>query len=449
MRLTWVQPDDLLRHELVQSATEGKDVRPIAAAWQAAGGSVTPPLGGVSPARASSELVDLANRLLEDIARVPAPPSGEPDRLDEIRTCWTEVPALGPIPAAAELFDRLHGAWLGRAAGCLLGKPVEKIPREGIREILRAQGRWPLDGYFTGVGLPTAVAERYPWNRASRPTSLVEVIDGMPEDDDLNFTMLALALLERHGRDLTTDDVAAMWLAELPGSRVFTAERVAYRNLLEGLEAPATAIHRNPYREWIGAQIRADLYGWVSPGDPRAAAELAWRDARLSHTRNGIYGAMFAASMAAAAVVSDDVDTVLAAGLSVIPPGSRLANAVRLAIDIAGHEPTFEEALDQLHAALRDLHWVHVINNAALVALALKIGRDDLSRGICMVVMGGWDTDSNGATVGGVLGAMTGAARLPDRWIDPLRNRIATSLRGFDGIGFDELARRTLALVAS
>jgi ADP-ribosylglycohydrolase len=158
---------------------------------------------------------------------------------------------------------------------------------------------------------------------------------------------------------------------------------------------------------------------------------------------------MFAASMAAAAVVSDDVDTVLAAGLSVIPPGSRLANAVRLAIDIAGHEPTFEEALDQLHAALRDLHWVHVINNAALVALALKIGRDELSRGICMVVMGGWDTDSNGATVGGVLGAMTGAARLPDRWIDPLRNRIATSLRGFDGIGFDELARRTLALVAS
>ena len=57
--------------------------------------------------------------------------------------------------------------------------------------------------------------------------------------------------------------------------------------------------------------------------------------------------------------------------------------------------------------------------------------------------MGGWDTDSNGATVGSVVGALTGAAALPAAWSTPLRNRLATSLPGFDGIGFDELAART------
>ncbi len=31
---------------------------------------------------------------------------------------------------------------------------------------------------------------------------------------------------------------------------------------------PETALIRNPYREWIGAQIRADLWGWVSPAQP-------------------------------------------------------------------------------------------------------------------------------------------------------------------------------------
>lgn len=31
----------------------------------------------------------------------------------------------------------------------------------------------------------------------------------------------------------------------------------------------------NPYNDWIGAQIRADLYGWVCPGRPALAAKLA------------------------------------------------------------------------------------------------------------------------------------------------------------------------------
>ena len=175
---------------------------------------------------------------------------------------------------------------------------MEKIPREGIEEILRATGRWPLTGWFTAVGLPADVAARWPWNRRSAPTSLEENIDGMPEDDDLNYPMLALLLLEERGRDFTTEDVAQLWLDNLPAGRVFTAERAAYRNLLDARPVPETATHWNPFREWIGALIRTDVFGWVSPGDVRAAARLAWTDARLSHTRNGVYGAMWAAALA-------------------------------------------------------------------------------------------------------------------------------------------------------
>jgi hypothetical protein len=45
-----------------------------------------------------------------------------------------------------------------------------------------------------------------------------------------------------------------------------------------------------------------------------------------------------------------------------------------------------------------------------------------------------------------VTGALTGASGLPERWVGPLRGRLASSIAGFDGIGFDELATRTLAL---
>ncbi|MGH3392251.1 MAG: ADP-ribosylglycohydrolase family protein, partial [Actinomadura sp.] len=140
-----------------------------------------------------------------------------------------------------------------------------------------------------------------------------------------------------------------------------------------------------------------------------------------------------------------DVHTVLDAGESVLPPGSRLATAVREARSLAGLD--LDAALDELHAAHRDLHWVHVINNAALVAFALAHGQGDFGRSICAAVTGGWDTDSDGATVGAVVGALTGAGGLPARWIDPLRNRLATSIASFDGIGFDELADRTVALL--
>ncbi len=447
MRVTWIQPEDLLRHELIQSAAEGKDVGAIAARWREAGGELGTPERGASLPPATAEQRRLARILLDELDAMAAPANtDEPSELEDIRASWSSPPPL-PRVSRERLADRLRGAWIGRAVGCLLGKPVEGMGRAGIRAVLEATGRWPLADWFTAVGLPADVAARHPWNRASRTTSLAENIDGMPEDDDLNYTMLALRLLEERGRSFTTDDVARAWLSELPALRVFTAERAVYRDLLDGVDPCAAATTRNPYREWIGAQIRADLYGSICPGEPHRAAALAWRDARLSHVRNGVYGALFVAAMAAAASVADDVTSVLDAGLSVVPPRSRLARAVGLARDLARRGMPHEAAVDELCAAHDGLHWVHVLPNASAVALALAETRGDFSRSICAAVSMGWDTDLNGATAGAVVGALCGASAIPRRWTDPLHGRIASSLRGFDEASFDDLAARTLALV--
>ena len=85
---------------------------------------------------------------------------------------------------------------------------------------------------------------------------------------------------------------------------------------------PHSATHRNPYREWIGAQIRGDFFGYAMPGRPGRAAELAWRDACISHVRNGIYGEMWVAAMVAAAAVTDDPRAVVAEGLAQVPAGT-------------------------------------------------------------------------------------------------------------------------------
>jgi ADP-ribosylglycohydrolase len=444
LRLSWTQPEDLVPHGIQAARLDGIDVADLAREWAAAGGPLTAPVSGATPNQAPAALRSLGREILTRLDERAAPEDlrrAEPDDLAEILVLARPVPVRA---AAGDLLDRVHGAWLGRAAGCLLGKPVEKIPRDGIRAIAQTTGNWPISRYFTEIGLPGELASRYPWNRRSRLTSLAEHIDGMPEDDDLNFPLIALDLLERHGDGFTTDDVARSWLANLPGGRVFTAERIAYRNLLDGYEPDVAGSVHNPFRDWIGAQIRTDVYGWTHPGDPVTAASLAWTDARLTHGRNGVYGAMFAAAACSAAVVATDVATVLDAGLSVVPPQSRFAAAIALGASL-GHLST-EDALDVIYERYSHLHWVHVLNNAAVLAYALVRGDGDYATTITTAVTGGWDTDSVGATAGSLAGALTGAAALPATWIDPLRNRLASSVPGFDGIGFDTLAARTVAL---
>ena len=378
--LTWVQPEDLLLHEFVQSRAEGRDVEAIERQWLAAvGGSLVPPVGGASEHPAAPGHRELADRLLDELDRLPsAEDAGHPDRLADVEAGWRPEPTIGP---ADDRSARLRGAWTGRAAGCLLGKPVEKIPRAGVRAIAEDTGNWPVAGYFTAAGLRPETAASYPWNRRSAATSLVENIDGMPEDDDLNYPLLNLALLERVGDTFDTDDVALAWLDNLPAGRVFTAERVVYRNLLLALPPERTARRRNPFREWIGAVIRGDVFGWVRPGDPQGAARLAWRDARLSHTRNGVYGELWAAALAAASLTAADVGEVLTSAAQVVPAASDLADAIGFGTELGRRTADLDLALDALHQRYGHLHWVHVLNNAATIAWALSRSGGDFGRG--------------------------------------------------------------------
>jgi ADP-ribosylglycohydrolase len=442
-----------MAYALLAAEEDGKDVSAVRSRWVDAGGSTEAPVDGATLVAPPQELRDLARVLLDEIDEIGLPVSlrrSEPDDLDAALELAPDAPALrAPRNPANDhtLSDRMRGAWLGRAAGCLLGKPVEKLPREAIRAIAKSTSNWPITGYFTNVGLAPDVAAAYPWNRRSKPTSLAENIDGMPEDDDMNFPLIALGLLEESGRGFDIDDVAKSWLSNLPGGRVFTAERIVYRNLLDGYEPVEAASVRNPFSDWIGAQIRTDVYGWANPGDPRGAAKLAWVDGWLTHRRSGLYGAMFAAAACSAALVTDSVETVLAAGLSVVPADSRYSAAIRFGAELGRGDLDDEAALDSLAAEYGHLHWVHALNNSALLAFALTRSGGDFTRAISLAVTGGWDTDSVGATAGSICGALAGASALPAAWIEPLHGRLASSVPGFDGVLIDELAERTIALL--
>lgn len=386
---------------------------------------------------------DLLQVWAEVETRVPSPsfPYREPSDLESIRR---ERP-LGPRQltlalSPAELLDRVYGAWLGRCAGCLLGKPVEGWSRARIRKVLEHAGAYPLADYFPWIDDPPTDADYRArprnWFRGS--------IDHMVRDDDMDYPVLGLKLLESRGQDFTSADVAQNWLTSLPYLLVYTAERVAYRNLVLGLQPPASAAYRNPFREWIGAQIRADIWGYVAPGNPELAAEYAFRDAAVSHVKNGIYGEMLFAAMIAASFVTSDLEEIIRIGLSEIPEKSRLAEAVRNTVKWCKEEPDWERALDRVLAEYGHYHRVHTINNAAITIVGLMYSDLELGPAICRTVMGGEDTDCTGATAGSIIGAMRGARALPGTWTSPLNDRLQSSVVGMTENRISDLAARTV-----
>jgi hypothetical protein len=390
---------------------------------------------------------DRAKNLLEKTDRLPTKrdyPFVEPSDLAEIHAARPKFQDLqAPQQLDQSVYDRIYGAWLGRCSGCLLGKPIEGLVGEDIWNYLRKIGQYPLTRYLDS-SLPKRLQEKYTFDTLR---GFIDQIDHMVEDDDMNYTVTALAVMAQFGWDFTPEDVAAFWLENIPAYHTFTAERVAYRNILLVKNPPESGTYCNPYREWIGAQIRGDFWGYVCPGEPERAAALAWRDACVSHTKNGIYGEMWSAAMNSAAAVLDDPHEVLEAGLAQVPEKSRLTYYVREAMGWFESGKKETEVIELIHKQWDDAnphHWCHTLSNAQIVVLGLLWGSGDFERSISWAVTAGFDTDCNGATVGSIIGMMKGAKALPEKWIAPLNDRLDTGISGYHHVRISEMAKQTL-----
>lgn len=403
----------------------------------------------------SIDLEDLANQpaaqaLLDRAAAAPMRPDYpylEPSDLEGI---WTQRPATSsqlPAVSTSELEDRIHGAWTGRCVGCLLGKPVEGWRRPRMWGYLKDTGRWPLADFFRYDVVPEAIRTKYemhpgyPWG---------DKVQHMPEDDDTNYTVTGLAILKRYGPRFTPENVATFWMSDIPILHTCTAERVAYRNLVLLIPPPASASVRNPYREWIGAQIRADFWGYAAAGRPELAAEFAWRDASISHVKNGIYGEMWAAAMVAAAFTGVDPASLPAIGLEQVPANCRLAEAVQRVLSWWKEGISYDEAVERLHAEWNEDHahdWCHTISNAMVVTIGLLWGEGDFALSICRAVQACFDTDCNGATVGSIMGACLGRKKLPPAWADHIHDTLQTGVAGYHVVTLSDLTRQTLSII--
>ncbi|NUP09561.1 MAG: ADP-ribosylglycohydrolase family protein [Polyangiaceae bacterium] len=450
--MSWDTPLELLKREITQRRDEGCVVTPEL-------------LARIEALRRGTDDYEsaLVDPLYDELMSLPedrALADAEPNELDDIRALRPDGPRdLGWSPTDADALDRFHGAWTGRSVGCALGKPVEGLGmsvdangrvtgRIRIKRYLEARGDWPLVDYFSGRDAGDGVGL---WC----PASQREHIAYMEPDDDIHYSLVGLAVVERAGPDFDWQDVARCWLATIPIFAICTAEAQAIENVQTRSTRPGywscaatpafTRRHRNPYREWIGAQIRADGWAWICAGKPELAAEFAYRDASWTHERNGIYGEMMFAAMQAASFVEHDPRRLVEIGLSEIPADCRLARWTKACIGWFDADPDFERNMERLETELVTMSPVHTINNALICVLSLLHGKMRTSESICTAVMAGHDTDCNGATVGSIVGAAAGRSRLGGILVERLHDTIRPAMIGFQDVSMRSLAERTLA----
>ena len=242
------------------------------------------------------------------------------------------------------------------------------------------------------------------------------------------------------------------WLDNIPFHWFWCASRQTYYHLVNMTDArpkqdqvDEMPTKVNPWRECIDGQLRGDLWGYINPSNPRAAAEPAWRECSLSLIKNGVYGGMFVAGCIAGALSRNPtVETIIDAGLSVIPQKSRLACAVRDVVAWYAEEKDWIPVCDKIYEKYGHLSFAATMNNIAMVVLALLHGQLDFTRTITTAVMSGIDTDCNSATAGSIVGAAIGYGKLDQRWTAPLNDTVKTAVAGFGEGRISELVQRTL-----
>ncbi len=340
-----------------------------------------------------------------------------------------------PHPDDWESICKLTPALQGQAAPLEPTALDETTLREKIENGWYGQiaaGSWgtDLEGY-TGEALERHYGEKLNGYITTPPDT---------HNDDIVYELVFLDACCRHGPALTPQHVGLNWVRTIPLG--WSAEQCALDNLRRGITPPGSASCANPFSEWIGAQMRGMVCGFVAPGDPRRAARLAWIDGSVSHQANGLYGEIYAAVAPSLAFRFPDPRRILGECTAYIPGGTWFHTLFARALAACRQHPTHQGAWSELRPSLRVFNWIHTFPNMVATVLALWYGEGDFTQSLRVLAHCGLDIDCNAGLVGSVLGVIS---RPPESWCAPVAAGIETYLPEWPCLGIDELTEWTIA----
>jgi ADP-ribosylglycohydrolase len=308
--------------------------------------------------------------------------------------------------------DKVAGCWAGKNIGGVLGAPFE-----GKRQINN------VDFYVQDLS------------------------GGPPPNDDLDLQIVWLAAVERYGRNVNASILGDYWLSYvIPNWVEYGAGKA---NLRAGLVPPLAGFVDNTYKDSCGCFIRSEIWACLAPGHPELAARYAFEDAIVDHQGEGMYGEVFCAALQSAAFVESDPHRLIEIGLSYIPGESAVARCIKQARTCHREKIPLVEARKRIHNEAPGTFGIQGIKlsqikqegnegleigapgfdapeNIGITMAGWLYGEGDFGKALCMVVNCGEDTDCTAATLGALMGIVSGASKLPKKWTEPLDDRIVT-----------------------
>jgi ADP-ribosylglycohydrolase len=296
-----------------------------------------------------------------------------------------------------EFRDKVYACWLGKNIGGTLGMPFEG--NTSIQDLT----------FFTNL-------------KEGEPAG----------NDDLDLQILWLKAMEENEAHIDAFKLGKYWLKYVPVD--WNEYGIGKANMRAGLMPPVSGQFNNEkWRRSNGAWIRSEIWACLYPGNPLNAAKLAREDACVDHgMAAGTYAEIFTASVESAAFVESDRDSLISFGLSMIPLDCRVGAAIRTAVKAHNDKKSWQEAREDVIKNTEDMGWFQAPRNVAFTMIGWLYGDGDFGKSICIAVNCGDDTDCTGATLGSILGIIGGTKAIPEKWSDPIGNKITNvAISGF------------------
>lgn len=294
--------------------------------------------------------------------------------------------------------DRVYACWLGKNIGGTLGMPFEG------------------DTNLHDINFYTKLNEGEP-----------------AANDDLDLQILWLKAMQENNAHVDAYKLGEYWLKYIPVN--WNEYGVGKANMRTGFMPPVSGEFNNArWKHSNGAWIRSEIWACLFPGNPLMAAKMAREDACVDHGMSeGTFAEIFTASIESAAFFESDRDSLISFGLSMIPSDCRVARAVRTATRAKDEGKDWKEARRVVINDTKDMGWFQAPRNVAFTMIGWLYGENDFGKSICIAIGCGDDTDCTGATLASIFGIIGGTKAIPDKWREPIGNRIATvAITGFE-----------------
>jgi len=286
------------------------------------------------------------------------------------------------------LKDKIAGGWAGKMIGVTYGAPTEF---HALQRTFDDSIKW-------------------------KPSD----IKGSIWQDDLYVQLTFLMAMDRFGIEAPAKLFQEMFAKA--GYPLWHANMQARKNYYDSIFAPLSGMPEyNTHADDIDFQIEADYIGFMCPGMPGKASDIASKIGHIMNYGDGLYGGVFVAALYSEAFFGSDIKTIVKNALNSIPAESDYHKIIDDVILLHEHYPAdWKAAWKELDAKWGDedicgagsAFNIDAKLNGAYIVMGLLYGEGDTGKTLEISTRCGQDSDCNPSNALAVLGVIKGFSGL-------------------------------------